>query len=53
MMVPKASMNENNRAVAWQYDVWPPWQALSVQPETITQTMENRPHDQFRLCIAP
>src|SRR5262249_18002705 len=47
MPVPEASVNEKNRSVARQDDVWFAGQIASVEPKPVAQPMERTPDSQF------
>lgn len=51
MLVPKASIDENDFASFSKYEVWLSWEILCVQPVAIAQLMRKPPDNHFRLHI--
>lgn len=52
MLVPKAAVNEDDRAIARQRDVGSSRQVAAMQPETEAGSMEIVPNGDFRLGVA-
>jgi len=51
MLMPKTPMNKNRLLLRAPHDVWLTREFTGVQSKTITQTMNDRSHDPFRLHI--
>jgi hypothetical protein len=53
MLMPKATMNKDSFAAATEENVRLPGQILCMKPVSVTQTVQQLPHNYFRLCILP
>lgn len=51
MFVPKATVNENNRAPARKYEIWLPRQTIPVQAITIPEPMNEAAHGHLWACV--
>jgi len=51
MAVPEAAMNKNNSSPPAENNVGPAGQSSIVQPETQSETMKERPNEEFRRGI--
>ena len=52
MPMPIAAMNEDDLAPLSEDDIRTPGQLLTMKPIAITQTMQHRSDQEFRLCIS-
>lgn len=51
--VPETAVDENHRGVARQDDVGRPGKVAAAKPESEPHAVQQRPHDDFRLRVAP
>lgn len=52
MVVPKASMDEDDRLLAGQYDIGAAGKVAPMQPEAVAEAVKQPPYGQFRRCVA-
>ena len=51
MLMPKASVNEDDCSVARQNNVWAPRKVPTMQAKPVPEPMEKRAHPNFRLRV--
>ena len=49
--MPEATMNKDYGVISTQYDIRPTGQVMSMESKPITQSMQNTPHDPFRMGV--
>lgn len=49
--MPEAAMDKDDRPVFWKHDVRFSGEFLVVEPEPVTGSVKERPHEHLGLCI--
>lgn len=49
--MPKATMDEDRDTMTRQYEIGCAGQTLPVEAESVSESMQQRPHGQFGLCV--